>query len=266
MGFTENLRLFRSNKGLTQKSLGNTIGVTSVTIGNWERGVRQPSFDLLIKLADALDTSIDSLLGRYIRTSISASDKRAEDFLNKYKRLDSHGKNVVETICAIELDRISPKTNVVVLQNNHVTQEQPRKRYLPFYTSPSAAGIAAPLEGNDFEMLLVDDSVPEDADYAVRISGDSMEPYIQDGTMVYVKESSELSEGDIGIFCVNGEMYCKQYFIDDNGDLNLLSANQNRSYANVKIPQESEYSVKCCGKVLLGFSIPLPDYIFHEND
>lgn len=33
--------------------------------------------------------------------------------------------------------------------------------------------IAVPLEGDEFEMPLADDSVPADADYAVCISGDS---------------------------------------------------------------------------------------------
>ena len=47
MNFSENLKSIRSDAGMTQKSLGEKIGVTSVTIGNWERGVRQPSFELL---------------------------------------------------------------------------------------------------------------------------------------------------------------------------------------------------------------------------
>ena len=68
MDFNENLKSIRCNAGITQKSLGEMIGVTSVTIGNWERGVRQPSFELLPKLADALDTSIDALLGKSRQT------------------------------------------------------------------------------------------------------------------------------------------------------------------------------------------------------
>lgn len=109
-------------------------------------------------------------------------------------------------------------------------------------------------------MLLADDSVPADADYAVCISGDSMEPYIHDGQMVFVKETQELYDGDVGIFCVDGAMYCKQYYVDEDRNLHLLSANPNRINANIYVDGESGSSVKCCGKVLLGKSIPLPDY------
>lgn len=49
MNFSENLKSIRVTSGMTQKTLGEIIGVTSVTIGNWERGVRQPSFELLAK-------------------------------------------------------------------------------------------------------------------------------------------------------------------------------------------------------------------------
>ncbi len=45
MDFSENLKTIRLGRGMTQKSLGQSIGVTPVTIGNWERGARQPSFD-----------------------------------------------------------------------------------------------------------------------------------------------------------------------------------------------------------------------------
>lgn len=270
MNFQESLKAFRLRNGMTQQHLASQVGVRSETIGNWERGARQPSFEYLVKLAIALGTNVDTLLG-YIQpeSAVSAIDKKAEEILRKYKLLDAPGKRAVEMICNIELERIRPiGSNVVAFPEapikrapgNHTKQER-RKRYMPYYSSPSAAGIAAPLEGNDFEMILVDDTVPDDADYAVRISGDSMEPYIADGDMVYVKECADLSEGDVGIFCVDGAMYCKQYHIDDNGGLQLLSANPDREYCNIYLSCDSGSSVRCCGQVILDFSIPLPDYL-----
>ena len=270
MNFQESLKAFRLRSGMTQQHLASQVGVRSETIGNWERGARQPSFEYLIKIASALGVSIDTLLG-YIKpeSAISAIDKKAEEIMRKYKLLDAHGKRAVEMICNIELERIRPiGSNVVAFpeapakraSGSHQKQER-RKRYMPYYASPSAAGIAAPLEGNDFEMILVDDTVPDDADYAVRISGDSMEPYIEDGDMVYVKECADLSEGDVGIFCVDGAMYCKQYHVDDNGNLHLLSANPDREYCNIYVSCDSGSSVRCCGQVILDFPVPFPDYL-----
>lgn len=264
MNFGENLKSIRIDAGMTQRFLSEMVGVTSVTIGNWERGVRQPSFELLPKLADALDTSIDALLGRHKASRRSLVE---EDLLKNYRQLDAHGQKLVRIICNTELERLKPRKPKVIqpvekAEERIVTRKH--NRYIPFYLTPPAAGIAVPLEGDEFEMLLADDSVPTDADYAVCISGDSMEPYIHDGEKVFVKETQALYDGDIGIFCVDGAMYCKQYYVDDKKNLHLLSANPNRVDANVYVDRESGSSVKCCGKVLLGKTIPLPDY-FAEN-
>lgn len=264
MNFNENLKIIRSAAGMTQKSLGEKIGVTSVTIGNWERGIRQPSFELLSKLADALDTSVDALIGK---NRIAKRNLAEEELLANYRQLDAHGQKLIRIICNTELERIKPrKPEVIRFPQKKQERKVARKhnRYIPFYLTPPAAGIAVPLEGDEFEMLLADDSVPTDADYAVCISGDSMEPYIHDGEMVFVKETQELYNGDVGIFCVDGAMYCKQYYVDEERNLHLLSANPNRISANIYVDGESGSFVKCCGKVLLGKSIPLPDY-FEED-
>ena len=181
--------------------------------------------------------------------------------------LDEHGRRLVNTICDMELERTKPRDfkitclfeKVLESGNKKHTIER-RTRYIPFYLTPPAAGISAPIDGSESEMLLADDSVPTEADYAVRVSGDSMEPYIHDGEMVFVKETQELYDGDVGIFCVDGAIYCKQYYIDEEKNLHLLSANPNRINTNIYVDGESSSTVKCCGKVLLRKSTPLPNY------
>ena len=92
-----------------------------------------------------------------------------------------------------------------------------------------------------------------------------MEPYIHDGDMVFVKKDAELSIGDVGIFCVDGAMYCKQYYIDDENNLVLVSANPALRRSNVFVSSDSGSSVQFCGKVLLNQHIELPDYLFEEE-
>lgn len=113
-------------------------------------------------------------------------------------------------------------------------------------------------------MILVDNTVPSEADFAVGIQGNSMYPYINDGDTVYVKKDTDLSIGDVGIFCVDGAMYCKQYYIDEERNLTLLSANPRFKHTNVYVSAESGSYVKCYGKVLLGRRIDLPDYIYED--
>lgn len=60
----DRIRKFRLAKGLTQTELGKLVGVTQRVITYYEvRGVSPPP-DLLVKIADALDVSLDELFGR----------------------------------------------------------------------------------------------------------------------------------------------------------------------------------------------------------
>ena len=51
-------------EGLTQKQLAEKVGLSAHNVGDWERGKAEPSVSDLIKLADAFDCSVDSLVGR----------------------------------------------------------------------------------------------------------------------------------------------------------------------------------------------------------
>lgn len=141
--------------------------------------------------------------------------------------LDRHGRKAVETLCLLEKSRVESETKVSNITEPIVSLEKGKSpsRYIPRYSTPSAAGYSVPLDGDDFEMILVDDTVPADADFAVGIQGNSMSPYIHDGDTVYVKKDCDLSVGDVGIFCVDGAIYCKQYYVDDKRNLTLVSAN-----------------------------------------
>jgi DNA-binding XRE family transcriptional regulator len=58
------LRQLREAAGLTQRELGNRIGVSGQAVAQWETGVKRPSVENLTKLADVLETSTDAILGR----------------------------------------------------------------------------------------------------------------------------------------------------------------------------------------------------------
>ena len=87
----------------------------------------------------------------------------------------------------------------------------------------------------DYETIPVTGQVPRGAELAVRIQGDSMEPHIHDGGVVYVNHDP-LQNGDVGIFCVDGEMVCKQYYRDPLGMVYLFSLNRRRADADVLLP------------------------------
>ncbi|MDP9974561.1 transcriptional regulator with XRE-family HTH domain [Variovorax paradoxus] len=62
--FPERLRTAREYRGLNQAELATKAGLQPSAISHFETGARKPSFDNLHLLADALDVTIDYLLGR----------------------------------------------------------------------------------------------------------------------------------------------------------------------------------------------------------
>ena len=59
-----NLKTLRELRNLTQSELGDRAGMGAASVSHFETGQRAPSLESLVKLADALDVSVDTLLGR----------------------------------------------------------------------------------------------------------------------------------------------------------------------------------------------------------
>lgn len=60
---SENIKKLRLAKGLSQTELASRLHVVRQTISKWEKGLSVPDAALLIRLAEALDTSVTALLG-----------------------------------------------------------------------------------------------------------------------------------------------------------------------------------------------------------
>lgn len=60
---SENIQAFRKAKGLSQEELAARLHVVRQTISKWEKGLSVPDAGMLIRLAEALDTTVSALLG-----------------------------------------------------------------------------------------------------------------------------------------------------------------------------------------------------------
>jgi len=83
--FPLRLRETRNLRGLDQAELGELANIPATSISHFESGKRKPSLDNLRKLADALQVSIDYLLGRTDNLSahLSAAAYRHEDQMSR---------------------------------------------------------------------------------------------------------------------------------------------------------------------------------------
>ena len=83
---------------------------------------------------------------------------------------------------------------------------------MPVSTLAVSAGVGEFLDEGGFEMIRFPKSaVPSNADFGVRVNGDSMEPVYHDGQIVWVEKRDTLQPGEVGVFICNGEGYLKVY-------------------------------------------------------
>ncbi|MCA6438026.1 MAG: helix-turn-helix transcriptional regulator [Bacteroidetes bacterium] len=79
MTIGENIMLLRKKKELSQAELGKKIGTSGDIIGRYERDIMSPSIEVIIKIADVLEVSIDYLVGSTNIKLDKATQKRLQD-------------------------------------------------------------------------------------------------------------------------------------------------------------------------------------------
>lgn len=105
--FEARLQTTRKLRDLNQEGLATKAGLTSTAISHFESGTRKPSFDNLRKLADALNVSIDYLMGRTDDMGGTLSAK-AEIFRDYEKLTDvdqAFAKKMIADLASRNIDK-----------------------------------------------------------------------------------------------------------------------------------------------------------------
>ena len=79
MDLVTQVAVLRNKKGLSQAELGKLVETSGDIIDRYERGEVKPSIDVVVRLADALGTSLDYLAGRTELELDKGTIKRMED-------------------------------------------------------------------------------------------------------------------------------------------------------------------------------------------
>jgi putative transcriptional regulator len=74
MEFSERLKQLRKDAGLTQVDVAEKLGISQPAYASWERGIKKPTQENLVKIAQILNVSVDYLVGN--------SEKKDEDLDN----------------------------------------------------------------------------------------------------------------------------------------------------------------------------------------
>ena len=73
------LKELRKEKGYTQETLGEKVGVTNKTVSRWETGTYMPPVECLILLSDIYDVSINEIVAGQRLSKAEFSDAAEEN-------------------------------------------------------------------------------------------------------------------------------------------------------------------------------------------
>ncbi|MBR5094136.1 MAG: helix-turn-helix domain-containing protein [Oscillospiraceae bacterium] len=254
--FADNLKRLMKARHEKQVDIARLLGVSKSTVSSYCSASQMPRMDKIETLAHHFGVSRSQLIGDEPAAPAPAPELPEEEplptpqILLIYDALNERGQ--------AELTRYG---RYLTKQKEYQAPEPPQiLETIRHFLVPAAAGYASPIQGEDYEEIPRTPDTPAGADFCITIQGDSMEPFIPDGSLVYVKRGAPMKEFEVGVFFVDGDVFCKQWCTDYAGTLHLLSANPLREDANISIPRDSGRSCICFGKVLLGRKLPQPEY------
>ena len=180
------------------------ISISDKTLYGYENGISNTNADTFVALCKIY--GVDNILTEFGYDGYDENGKLMPNYyetqmVEKYRTLDPHGKDLVDTVLDKEHGRcIEPKG-----------EEGQNSIVLPFPLMPASAGTGQYLDSNEEGTLEVKDT-PEAlmADFVLRVSGKSMEPLYSNGDILLIQKRSELKTGDIGVFIINNEGYIKR--------------------------------------------------------
>lgn len=97
MNVGDNIKNLRKEKGLQQKQIAIELGIDQSNYNKIENGKREPSIDLLNKLAGLFGVSVDDILnpGKELPKEVTVEDKTTMEQLRLIQQLDDEDKHVI---------------------------------------------------------------------------------------------------------------------------------------------------------------------------
>ena len=96
------------------------------------------------------------------------------------------------------------------------------------------------------------------ADFAVAVTDDSLLPYFRRGDTVFFRRRVDLRDGDVGLFCLNGNIVIRQFCEDNYGTVYLFPLNRSRKALDTVHPKDEAKKLVCYGRLESERQFPLP--------
>ena len=208
----EKLKARRKELKLTQKEIAEELGISFQAYSAWERGIKEPSKEKVAQLENILKVA----KGYFTQIEI----------VRLYNSLSKQGKD-----------------KVVLYARNLAQEEQVQKvtamseRLYEYHVyERMSAGIGASVyDDRNFDTVYFNEELAHD--FASWVSGDSMEPKYQNGSVALIRETGFDYDGAVYAVVCNNQTYIKRVYREEDG-LRLVSINP--KYKDIFISYEED--------------------------
>jgi len=223
-----------------QRELTTYLGLKSVAFSEWKSGKSKSYKKYLIEIADFFNVSLDYLVYGKEKSSPTVDLTADEQELFKiYKGLSIENKARVRERAEVLAELEAPAVN----EPEPEEDKEIETIFIEYSTLRVSAGTGEPLIDDTYpEFIEVKRSeLTEEANFAVKINGNSMLPHYKNNDIVLVRSQPEVAVGEIGIFTIDGEGYIKE-----RGENRLISLNP--EYDDIYFKEGQD--IRCKGLVI----------------
>lgn len=217
MTLGERLKLLRIKNKLTQEELAEKSNTNQKSISAYENDRVRMSIDVAKKISKVLGVSIDDLVG--LNTKVSPHDGFREGLLGWDTDL-SEGDGSDEPPGEYNASLLTKEDLILKLRTMGYDIKPVNKeaqRSIPILGRVTA-GMKNPVEAIEYIQGWVETDLPETVEFALRVNGDSMEPLIPNGSIVFVDKGKTARNGSICVVIINGsDAVIKRTYFDPNG-------------------------------------------------
>ena len=208
----EKLKARRKELKLTQKEIAEQLGISFQAYSAWERGIKEPSKEKVAQLENILKVA----KGYFTQIEI----------VRLYHSLSKQGQEKV------------------VLYARNLSQEEKVQKVAPMperlyeyrvYERMSAGIGASVYDDQNFDTVYFNEELAHD--FASWVSGNSMEPKYQNGSVALIRETGFDYDGAVYAVVCNNQTYIKRVYREENG-LRLVSINT--KYKDIFISYEED--------------------------
>lgn len=190
-------------------------------------------------------------VSRYLNKSREFPLNRVNDFAKAFNVTPEYILGIEKKNNKLQIiyDQLHPNRQHKVLDfARHQLDEQKGNYYTLICNGAVSAGTGEWLEDEVKEEITISaDKVPSSPyDLVLRVNGDSMEPLFQNHEYIFVRNTTEIRNGQIGVFIVDNEAYLKKAYIEKD-HLRLVSLN--KAYDDLVFDDKNE--IKAVGVVVM---------------